>query len=80
MLSISTLQRLKAEIGIYELPPALQDAVCSARALGLKYLWIDALCIIQDSDPDKSMELNRMHNYYRNATLCIQLSGLSTVS
>jgi hypothetical protein len=36
---------------IQELPPTIVDALKICRRLGLPYLWVDALCIIQDS-PD----------------------------
>ena len=34
------------------LPKTFQDAVVVTRALGLRYLWIDSLCIIQDDEGD----------------------------
>lgn len=49
------------------LPQTLQDAVTVTSGLGLKYLWIDSLCIIQDSDEDKLNELPNMGTYYGNA-------------
>ena len=50
-----------------------RDAICFAHILGIKYVWIDAICIIQDSTPDWSHEAALMHEYYGNAyfTLCI---------
>jgi hypothetical protein len=49
----------------------LQDAIKVTRALGGKYLWIDAICIIQDSDDDKNKELAIMGDIYRNSALTI---------
>ncbi|EPE27563.1 hypothetical protein GLAREA_04354 [Glarea lozoyensis ATCC 20868] len=43
------LQQITSGIEIAELPKTFQDAVTVTRALGLKYLWIDSLCIIQKS-------------------------------
>jgi hypothetical protein len=31
-----------------DMPPTFQDAVTFTRELGIEYLWIDSLCIIQD--------------------------------
>lgn len=38
--------------GIYlvHLPKTLRDAIIVTRKLGIKYLWVDALCIIQGKD------------------------------
>jgi hypothetical protein len=57
-----------------DLPATLQDAVYLTRGLGLEYVWIDALCIIQDSPQDKAKQLPRMAQYYQNAYLTISAS------
>lgn len=54
------------------LPRTIQDAILLINRLGERYLWIDSLCIIQDSS---SWELNAksMHMVYGNAhfTICV---------
>jgi hypothetical protein len=40
-------------------------------ALGFLYIWIDALCIIQDSDEDKQSEMSKMGEIYRDSRLTI---------
>jgi len=52
--------------------PATNDAIALTRAIGLRYLWIDALCIIQDDKEDWEHESSRMNLVYRHAfvTLC----------
>ena len=52
---------------ISSLPDTLQDAITVTRKLHLQYLWIDSLCIIQDSNTDVFEELRRMHWIYGNA-------------
>jgi len=49
-----------------------KDAIALARAIGIRYLWIDALCIIQDDKVDWSHESSQMSLVYRHAfvTLC----------
>lgn len=57
-----------------QLPGTLRDAVSVTKALGIRYIWIDSLCIIQDSTVDKQKELPRMAGYYRNSFLTIVAS------
>ena len=54
-----------------EVSPTVRDAFEVARRLGHRYIWIDALCIEQDSSPDKLKELPRMPQIYENASLTI---------
>jgi hypothetical protein len=39
--------------------------------MGIRYLWIDALCIIQDDGTDKHKEIPELAKVYRNATVVI---------
>ena len=78
-LSLSSLQEYQDGIRVDELPLTLRDAIYVTRQLGIRYLWIDALCIIQNCDEDKIKELVMMQEYYSNAVLVIQPSGLSSV-
>lgn len=53
------------------LPQNFRDAVLVTRMLGLRYLWIDCLCIIQDDDRDWQKESAIMASVYHNAYLTI---------
>jgi hypothetical protein len=53
------------------LPQNSKDAIEVTRELGIRYLWIDALCIIQDSKPDWKTEAVRMVDYYANARVTV---------
>jgi hypothetical protein len=57
------------------LPRTFQDAVLVTRSLGFRYLWIDSLCIIQDSGEDWRRECSRMANIYRHGALNIAASS-----
>lgn len=50
------------------------DAIRVTRGLGIRYLWIDALCIIQDSPADMMMDMPNMGNIYKNSTITIAAS------
>ncbi|KAH7064320.1 heterokaryon incompatibility protein-domain-containing protein [Paraphoma chrysanthemicola] len=54
---------------IEELPKTISDAVLLARALGMRYIWVDSICIIQDSDVDWTYEASRMCAVYTNAAI-----------
>ncbi|KAI1757603.1 HET-domain-containing protein [Xylaria castorea] len=49
----------------------MQDAVEVCRSLGIPYLWIDAVCIIQDDRDDWEGESAEMANVYKSAHLTI---------
>ena len=49
----------------------VQEAIRVTRRLGYRYLWVDAICILQDSQDDMIRELGRMSEIFRNATVTI---------
>lgn len=53
------------------MPKTFRDAIEVARALSVKYIWIDSLCIIQDDAADWEVESSRMQDVYANAYLTI---------
>ena len=57
------------------LPKTFQHAVIATRELGLKYLWIDSLCIIQDSQEDWERHCSKMPEIYRNSMVTIAGPG-----
>lgn len=58
-------------IEVKQLPQTLQDAITVTQNLNQQYLWIDALCILQDSEQDRITEIINMHNIYRHSMLTI---------
>jgi hypothetical protein len=61
------------------LPQTIQDAISVTHRLGIRYLWVDALCIIQDNPIDKSTEINAVGANYKNATLTISAASAASV-
>ncbi|KAL0950126.1 hypothetical protein HGRIS_010122 [Hohenbuehelia grisea] len=53
------------------LPQTIQDAIVFTQSLGIQYLWVDTLCIIQDSATDKAQQLGSMSEIYNNAHVTI---------
>ncbi|KAK8059216.1 HET-domain-containing protein [Apiospora saccharicola] len=62
-------------IPISTLSKTCRDAISVTRLLGYQYLWIDALCIVQDDEHDKESEISRMGEIYRHAELTICAEG-----
>ena len=63
-LTSLTHDRLQQGFVLAELPPTFRDAIMVTRALGVNFLWIDALCIIQDSIVDWQHEATMMSQVY----------------
>jgi hypothetical protein len=59
-LLISNLSELKFGLQIAYLPRTFREAIFVAKTLGYRFLWIDCLCIIQDSLEDWKYEAGRM--------------------
>jgi hypothetical protein len=69
------------------IPRTIRDAMAVVRKLGIRYLWVDALCIIQDDPQDKAKEIHRMDSIYEGSTFTLVAAsgshadaGLSAVS
>jgi hypothetical protein len=74
-LTLSSLQHFKTGFALSDLPQTIQDAIHVTRHLGIRYLWIDALCIIQDSPEDWRKEVATMSQVYRNSLVTIGALG-----
>jgi len=62
---------LQNQILISELPKTFREAISVVRHLGIEFIWIDSLSIIQDSKEDWAHEAALMHQVYTNAVLNI---------
>ena len=70
-LTRTNITTLHQEIPIEKLTQTFQDALLVIRQLGLHYIWIDSLCIIQDDEEDWGREAVLMSQVYGNATVNI---------
>ena len=70
---MSRLEEMHHNIPLHRLQQTHRDAVIATISLGVEYLWIDALCILQDSKTDWQIESMKMDQYYRNSyvTICV---------
>lgn len=56
-------------VRLNRLSKTIQDAIVFLRKLGLRYLWVDALCIIQGNEADWAEQAQNMGQIYSNAYL-----------
>ncbi|KAK4195617.1 heterokaryon incompatibility protein-domain-containing protein [Triangularia verruculosa] len=71
----ATIADHERRIQLKSLPKTIQDAVAVTRELGIDYIWVDALCIIQDDEDDRNHEIARMGAIYANAYVTLSASG-----
>ena len=67
VLNESTHKQYREAIMIKELPQTFKDAIQLVRRLGVQYLWIDSLCIVQDSNEDWLEQASLMDQIYQGS-------------
>lgn len=73
--SLHNIEQLKGGIDYLQLPKNFQDAITITMGLGVKYLWIDSICIIQDDHVDWEKEAARMEQVFSLAYFVIGASS-----
>ncbi|KAF2438468.1 HET-domain-containing protein, partial [Karstenula rhodostoma CBS 690.94] len=71
----ATITARERGIADTQLPQTFRDAVHVCRVIGIRYLWIDSLCIIQDCDEDWASEAAAMSDIYHYSVLTIAAAG-----
>lgn len=66
---LTTIQERRHDIPWFSLPRTFQDAIVITRRLGVQYIWIDSLCIVQDDGDDWRKEASKICDVYQNAWL-----------
>ncbi|KAI0385255.1 heterokaryon incompatibility protein-domain-containing protein [Hypomontagnella monticulosa] len=69
------IEQLGKELPLDKLPKTFLDAMEVTRCLGLEYIWIDSLCIIQDDVDDWRYEAARMGDVYRYSWCNVAATG-----
>jgi serine/threonine protein kinase len=70
-LSTDSLSSMQTAIPRKSLSTSVNNALSAATRIGHRYVWIDSLCVIQDSDEDKKHECESMASTFRDAVLTI---------
>lgn len=76
----ATRSSMLNSIQLDDLPKTFKDAIHITRTLGFRYLWIDSLCIIQDSAQDWLNESMTMEKVYKCSALNIAASDATDSS
>lgn len=63
-----------------KLPNTFQDAISVTRRLGIRYLWIDSLCIVQDDAQDWEREAAKMALIFEAAYITIAATAATNGS
>jgi hypothetical protein len=80
MLTADTEEQFRRKLPPEALPPTMRDAVFITNNLGIRYLWIDAICIFQDSEDDFIAENRKMRDIYSGAILTINGTSAAKIS
>ncbi|RMY78464.1 hypothetical protein D0864_09275 [Hortaea werneckii] len=67
----ATLDRHMRHLPMHEIPSTITDAFAITRRLGLRYIWVDALCIVQDDEDDWNGEVGNMHEIFAGSYLTL---------
>jgi hypothetical protein len=69
--TLTTYTRRTREIKWEELPRIFQDAITITRRVGLRHVWIDSLCIVQDDIKDWQEQSAQMASIYAGSFITI---------
>lgn len=74
----TNIERFQLGIEHQDLPSTFADAVKMTKFLGFDFIWIDSLCIIQDSPIDWEEQSSLMASVYGTADLVLAASSASS--
>jgi hypothetical protein len=66
-LTRATVSEMKRGMSISSLPKPFQDALTVTKYFSISHIWIDSLCILQDSIQDWQQESMKMREVYTYA-------------
>ena len=79
-LTTSSLASMQERIDEVAMPKTLQDTFALCRRLQIQFLWIDALCILQDDSQDWAEQSAKMDQVYGNAYLTVCATNSSSAA
>lgn len=77
-LTTKNIENFKVRLDLHDMPQIFLDAISVTRELGIKYLWIDCLCILQDRPEDWERESAVMGKVYEHGICNLAATGASS--
>lgn len=74
VLTTSNYEDYRSQIPQKSLPRTIREAIEICRSLGVRYLWVDALCVIQGDSDDFMQEVAQMGSIYANSVFTLEAS------
>lgn len=63
--------QVQGSLSTLEVPGTIRDSMRLVHGIGERYLWVDALCIVQDDIRMQQTQISQMHEIYTGALLTI---------
>ncbi|KAL8403006.1 hypothetical protein RB594_008315 [Gaeumannomyces avenae] len=76
----TTFKEFQIQIPLDAIPLTIQQAIYITRRLGIKYLWVDSMCIVQGDPVDWKNHTVLMGSIYANALVTIAATGAANSS
>ncbi|KAL5398993.1 hypothetical protein PMIN02_001068 [Paraphaeosphaeria minitans] len=76
-LTTENQNQLMRALPMDDLSPTFRDAIMFTRRLGMRFIWIDSLCILQDSPEDWMAESSVMNRVYKHSVCNIAATTVS---
>lgn len=78
--TVNVQSRFEEGFSLSDMPHTIRDAVLVCRRLGFRHIWVDSLCIMQDSSIDKKREISKMAGIFEGSFLTIVAASASVVT
>ena len=79
-LTCNNYRQLMDGLDMSLVSPTIRDAVLVTQSMAIPYLWVDALCIIQDSEDDKTSQIASMSDIYASSTVTVVAASAESAS
>lgn len=72
--TLATIESRKRGIAMLNLPRSFQNAIVLFHKLGIRYVWVDSLCIIQDQESDWQAQAAQIESIFTNSSVTIAIA------